>query len=439
MRIFPLVVFSLGALLPGKTEAARPNILFITTDDQGYADLSCLGSKEIQTPNLDALAARGALCKAFYSNSPVCSPSRAALLTGRYPAQAGVRSILGSAPGTPGLSPGAPTIAEVLRAEGYATFHCGKWHLGSAAGARPMDRGFDRMFGFHAGCVDFYSHLYYWSAANPIHDLWENGKEVWRNGEYLTDLITDKAIESIEASGDRPFFGYVAYNAPHYPLLAPREAVQRFAHLPPDRRMMAAMLWVVDEGVGRIVKALEKRGQLDNTLVFFMSDNGPSRESRNWLNGDKSDYRGGSAEPFRGAKFTLWEGGIRVPAIFSWPAKIPGGQTIDAPLVAVDVFPTALAAAGARGPAKGLVGVNLLPLLSERKPPAARDLFWEHRDDTAMRRGDWKLILHGRDEATLVNLKEDPREKANVAAANRTLTDELKRAALTWRAEVTGK
>lgn len=437
MRRFPLVVFTFAVLVFAKPATARPNILLITTDDQGYADLSCMGSKEIETPNLDALAARGALCTTFYSNSPVCSPSRAALLTGRFPAQAGLRSILSSAHGTPGLSKNAPTIAEVLRANGYATFHAGKWHLGSADGSRPMDRGFDRMFGFHAGCVDFYSHLYYWSSADPIHDLWKNGEEIWRNGEYLTDLITDEAIESMAASGDKPFFGYIAYNAPHYPLHAPQQVVEKFAHLPPDRRMMAAMLWVVDEGVGRIVKALEERGQLDNTLIFFMSDNGPSRETRNWLDGVKAEFRGGSAEPFRGAKFSLWEGGIRVPAIFSWPAKIPAHQTIDTPLMAVDVFPTVLAAAGVHDPVKDLAGVNLLPLLTERKPPADRDLFWENGDATAIRRGDWKLLLRGRDDATLVNLKDDPGEEKNLAGANPKVASELKRAALEWRDAVT--
>lgn len=397
-----------------------------------------MGSKEIETPNLDALAARGALCTAFYSNSPVCSPSRAALLTGRFPAAAGVRSILSSAHGTPGLSPDAPTLAEVLRADGYATFHCGKWHLGSADGYRPMDRGFDRMFGFHAGCVDFYSHLYYWSAADPIHDLWKNGEEIWRNGEYLTDLITDEAIEFIIASGDRPFFGYIAYNAPHYPLHAPAEIVEKFKHLPPDRRMMAAMLWVVDEGVGRIVKTLEDRGQLENTLIVFTSDNGPSRETRNWLDGAKTEFSGGSAEPFRGAKFSLLEGGIRVPAIFSWPAKIPAHRTIDEPLMAADVFPTVLAAADVGNAAEDLPGVDLLPLLTERGPLPERDLFWEHGNATAIRRGDWKLLLRERDKAILVNLKDDPRERTDVAAAHPAMAGELERAAMEWRAHLLG-
>ncbi len=433
---FCILAFYLGAMIcSAGAETRRPNILIITTDDQGYADLSCMGSKDIRTPNLDALARRGALCIAFYSNSPVCSPSRAALLTGRYPAQTGVTSILSSTRHTKGLRPDVPTMASVLKEHGYNTFHCGKWHLGSAEGSRPMDRGFNRMFGFYSGCIDFYSHLYYWSSANPTHDLWEDGKEVWHNGEYLTDLITEKAITAIEGSGDRPFFGYVAYNAPHYPLHAPAEVVEKFEHLPAERRMMAAMLWVVDQGVGRIVQRLENLGKLENTLIFFMSDNGPSRESRNWLDGNTSEFHGGSAEPWRGAKFTLWEGGIRVPAIFYWPARIPEGQTIEVPMMAVDVFPTVLAAAGVNK-VPGLAGVNLLPLLESGVAPKSRDFFWEHDGEVAMRREEWKLLLRKNGDAMLVNLKRDPGETRDVKPENPALAQEMKERALEWRAAV---
>lgn len=432
MRLSVPLLFG-GLLISGLPAAEpRPDILIITTDDQGYADLSCMGSQEIRTPHLDALAARGALCLDFYSNSPVCSPSRAALLTGRHPSQAGVPRILASTRNTPGLRPRIATLSSVLASQGYATFLSGKWHLGSAKGSRPGDHGFERTFGFLGGFVDYYSHLY-WGTGGPMHDLWENDAEIWRNGEYLTDLITDQALSAIEAADARPFFGYVAYSAPHYPLHVPAEVESRFSGLPPERRIMAAMLAVVDDGVGRIVQRLKELGRLENTLIFFMSDNGPSRENRNRMQGGKGEFLGGSAAPFRGAKFSLWEGGIRVPGIFSWPAKIPAGQRISTPLAAVDVFPTVLSAARVAEAVPGLAGKDLLPLLENRETLAPRDLHWEHEGSLAIRRGDWKLLFPGEKGETLVNLKTDPGEKKNLRLENPRLAEELKRAAFAWR------
>ncbi len=429
-----------------------PNFIIFLTDDQGYGDLSCMGNTDFQTPHLDRLAASGARFTSFYANAPVCSPSRAALLTGRYPGNAGVRSILAGHRHTSGLLNEVPTLARALKALGYRTGMSGKWHLGSAPGCRPDDHGFDQWFGFLAGCLDYYSHIFYWDmnrggpGNDPLHDLWQDSAEVWRNGEYLTHLITEQAIHLIRryAAEARPFFLYVAYNAPHYPMHAPQEYLDRFPHLSPDRRIMAAMLSAVDDGVGDILAEVARQGLAADTVVFFMADNGPSRETRNWLNGTADPYYGGSTGLLKGHKFSLYEGGIRVPGIMSWPARIPAGQVIDSPLAAMDIFPTFLRAAGGDPSAYERDGVDILPALAEDQPLPARDLYWEIGGQTAVRRGPWKLVLNGQlvegappeDAVHLANLDEDPGERRNLKDAHPDLTAELTAAARTWRAGI---
>ncbi len=256
---------------------SRPNMIVIYCDDLGYGDLGCYGSEYIQTPHLDRLADVGVRFTNWYSNSPVCSPSRASLLTGRYPARTGVERILSGKRGTVGLSLDEQTLASLLKPHGYRTGLFGKWHLGVTPEQNPNAHGFDESFGFLAGCVDYYSHIFYWeqqSGVNPVHDLWHNGKEVWSDGEYMTELITAKAVAFIEAGGgqgeEKPFFAYVPYNAPHYPMHAPQKYVDRYQGLAPDKRIMAAMISAVDDGVGEIVDALRRTGQYDNTIIFFL-------------------------------------------------------------------------------------------------------------------------------------------------------------------------
>jgi arylsulfatase A-like enzyme len=432
---------------------AQPNILIFMTDDQGYGDLSCMGSTDFRTPHLDALAASGARFTNWYSNSPVCSPSRAALLTGRYPGHAGVRAILAGHRTATGLPPHVPSLATALRQAGYQTALFGKWHLGLQSGCRPGDHGFDEWFGFMAGCVDYYSHIFYWGmntgwpGMNPTHDLWHNDRETWEyNGRYLTEVITEKTVDYVRqaAATKQPFFTYVAYNAPHYPMHAPQKYMQRFAHLPWDRQIMAAMICAVDDGVGEILSELECQGIRENTLVFFMSDNGPSRESRNWLDGRPDPYYGGTTGALKGHKFSLFEGGIRVPGILSWPSAIPAGQVIDAPCAAMDIFPSVLRASGNDPAAYQLDGIDLLPLLAAGQALPERDLFWEMDAQTAIRRGPWKLVLNGQlvegepaqAPVHLANLDEDCGERVNLSEQYPDLTAELSAAARTWRAEV---
>ncbi|MGW5188732.1 sulfatase-like hydrolase/transferase [Kribbella sp. NPDC004138] len=422
----------------------RPNIVIIYTDDLGWGDLGCYGSPDIRTPHLDALAARGVRMTEWYSNSPVCSPSRAALLTGRHPAHAGVESILGARRDTHGL-PAQSTLASELSAAGWRTAVFGKWHLGVEPGSAPLRFGFDHHFGFRAGCVDYYSHIMYWGVRNPLHDLWSDDDEVWHNGDYLTDLITDRAVEFI-SSVDDPFLCYVAYNAPHYPMHAPADAMAQYAHLPWDKQVMAAMISRVDDGVGRIVDVLERTGRLEDTIIFFSSDNGPSAEERNWLGGEEIAYAGGSTGGLRGHKGSLFEGGIRVPGIWSWPSTLHAGVTSAEPAMMIDVTPTVLAAAGVPAPAD-LDGIQLFT-----GDAPERTLTWEYAGQQAVRRGPWKLVTDPAEHlggpqtpgTYLYNLRDDPTEIHNLATehpevltallgANDTWTDTL----AAWRSRAT--
>lgn len=423
--------------------ADQPNFVVFLTDDQGYGDLSCMGATDFRTPHLDRLAASGARFTDWYSNSPVCSPSRASLLTGRYPGNAGVRSILAGHRMSSGLPARVPTLAEALKPLGYRTALFGKWHLGLADGSRPEQHGFDETFGFLAGCVDYYSHIYYWGGRDPLHDLWENGREVWRNGQYLTEMISERAVRFIRAAAasPQPFFLYLPYNAPHYPMHAPQEYLDRFPDLAPDRRIMAAMLSAVDDGVGTIVAELERQGLRDNTCLFFQSDNGPSRETRNWLDGRTDPYYGGTAGKLKGHKFSLFDGGIRSPALMNWPARIPPSQVIGQPGAAMDIFPTFLQAAGGDPAQYELDGQDVLLMVADSAASPHEALFWEMNGQTAMRSGDWKLVLNGQlvegappeESVHLSDLSRDMGETRDLSRDHPAITAEMTDAANAWR------
>lgn len=428
----------------------KPNYIMIMTDDQGYGDLSCMGNTDFITPNIDSLAQSGARFTNWYCGSPVCSPSRASLLTGRYPGNAGVRAILAGHRKASGLKPQVPTIASALKELGYGTSLVGKWHLGLKEECRPNQNGFDHFYGFMAGCIDYYSHIFYWGMAdgqtNPTHDLWENGTEVFANGSYMTELITEKTVKEIRsfAQEEKPFALYVGYNAPHYPMHAPKKYMDRFAHLPWDRQVMAAMLSAVDDGVGEIVDELKRCGQYENTCIFFQSDNGPSRESRNWMDGRPDSYYGGLAGGLKGHKFSLFEGGIRVPGILSWPEHIPAGQVIEEPCAAMDIFPTFLKSAGGDPSSYDLDGEDIMEVVTKQAVSPHKYLFWEMDDQTAVRFNKYKLVLNGRlvegdeiqDKVFLSDLSKDCSERINLADELPELTKELKKKALEWRRQL---
>jgi len=407
-----------------------------------------MGAADFKTPCLDRLASTGARFTTWYSNCPVCSPSRASLLTGRYPGNAGVRSILAGHRQATGLPQEVPTIAQALKTQGYRTALFGKWHLGVEEAARPHHHGFDEWFGFLAGCIDYYSHIFYWgykANKDAVHDLWDNGKEIWDNGRYFTEMITERTVDYIDRvaldEDDKPFFIFVPYNAPHYPMHAPQKYLDRFPDLPWERQIMAAMLSAVDDSVGAIVDALERHQLKDNTFIFFQSDNGASRETRNWLDGTTDPYYGGTTSLLKGQKFSLYEGGIRVPGLMSWPARIPAGQVLDEPAAAMDVFPTFLQAAGGDPSQFALDGLDILPMVTQGQASPHDSIFWEMGKQTAVRQGKWKLVLNGRltegappeDEVHLSDLDQDMGERVNLKDQQPELTAELKSLAESWR------
>jgi arylsulfatase A-like enzyme len=427
-------------------QPGQPNFVIIYTDDQGIGDLGCYGARDVRTPNLDRLAETGARFTDWYTNSPVCSPSRASLLTGKYPQRAGIPEVLSSEASfsTRGLRQGETTLQGELKKLGYRTAVIGKWHLGSAAHSRPLAQGFDEFFGFYSGWIDGHSHRYYrqnTSESQIFHDLWHNEEEVWEDPEYHTDLFSTKAREFLlRQSGSAPFLLYLAYGAPHYPMIAPRKYTDRFpASMDRDRRMHAAMLSAIDDGVGEVMSALREKGLDRNTVVFFQSDNGATQEIR--ADHRARPYRGGSNAPFRGFKAGLFEGGIRMPALMRWPGRIPAGTVVREMGAAMDVFPTFLRWADPnRSEIADIDGrdVGAMVARGSRSPHDA--VFWSYLKQRAVRRGDWKLIVNPpsvpgdevKDVVWLSNLKDDFREKQNQAANNPSVTKDLQARLAAW-------
>jgi arylsulfatase A-like enzyme len=414
-------------LLAALQKPAQPNFIVIYTDDMGIGDLGCYGHSEPRTPHIDALAKSGVRFTNWYSNSPVCSPSRASVFTGKYPEHHGVLDVLTSTAqfNVPGLKAGEKTIATELKKAGYRTGHIGKWHMGSAAHSRPMAQGIDEFFGFYSGWTDYLSHRYYTlgrGQSEIVHDLWHNNEEVWADNRYQTELLGEKARDFAAKKDAAPFFLNLWFGAPHYPMIAPAPYVKRFpASMDRDRRLHLAMIAAIDDQVGLLVDTLKRTKQLDNTVIFFQSDNGATQETRADHAG--RPYRGGSNAPFRGWKQGLFEGGIRMPALMSWPGKIRAGQTCDGVGMAMDVPPTFLRLAGLDVPS-GLDGKDQRAMILDRKPSAHEHVHWVYTDARAVRKGKWKLILNPpkfpddplgqpNEKLWLSNLDEDPGEKRN--------------------------
>ncbi len=434
--------FLAAAALPFQALSRRPNIIVILTDDHGSGDLSCYGSREILTPNIDSIARDGMLFSNWYANAAMCAPSRAALLTGRYPIRAGVPS------NGPELPSSQQTIAALLKPHGYRTAAIGKWHLGKANSHGPLDHGFDTFYGFHAGCVDFYSHRFYWGDPRVVnfHDLYRDRQEIFEDGQYLTERLTAEAINFIQSARSQPFFLYLAYNAPHYPMHAPQKYLDRFKHLPMERRVYAAMIAAVDDGVGEI-RALLRALQLDgDTIIVFAADNGATTEARAGLNGQPATA--GYNRGFRGYKFSLFDGGTHVPAVMAWPGHIPAGRTSSQIAAHFDLAPTLLAAAGVPPlPATHFDGANLWPAIAKGDVTNRPALHWYNSPQLAIRKGQWKLTLNGYDAAGvpdsrkpitgedsvfLANLEQDPGEKRNLRREFPAVAAELEAELKAW-------
>lgn len=441
----------------------KPNVVVILTDDQGYGDLSCMGSTDFRTPHFDHLAETGIRFSSFYANSPVCSPSRASLLTGCYPRKTGCVNILAGRRNLPGMDPDINTIPKELKKHGYSTSIFGKWHLGSAEEIKPQNQGFDRSLVFYAGNIDYYSSVFYYGFTRnvlPIHDMWENGVETNAySGRYFTEVITEKVCNEITRAheADEPFFVYAAYNAPHFPMQAPDKYMNRFKGMSPDRQVMCAMISAVDDGVGEITATLDRLGIREDTLVVFHSDNGPERSDRCWLDGKRDYYYGGSTGGLRGEKASLFEGGIRVPAIISWPGTLPCGVVNDDMVSSFNIFPTICHAMGLDETKMGFDGSNILEYLQGKEENPNKEIFFEMPDAAkivatgdpgfhqyGVRKGDWKLIEHPREidlqgkniPYFLCNVREDMAESENVVDKYPEKFEELRKDLEDWKASL---
>lgn len=395
--------------------ADKPNILLIVGDDIGYGDLSCYGCKDIATPNLDAIAAHGTRFTSGYVMAPVCGPSRAALLTGRYPSQ--ILPYVGNPPH--GSDIGLPRehrlISDYLHDAGYRTAAIGKWHLGEQAGFEPQARGFVSFYGFLGGMHD------YFSAEDKQWGPIMSGREKGDLKGYLTFALADEASAIIRKRNEKPFFIYLAFNSSHTPLQAPDEYLKKTAHLPnPMRQKNMAMKLVLDDAVGRVMKSVRESGREENTLVIFVSDNGAAL-----IKG--SAENGGSNAPLRGSKIQCWEGGIRVPFFVQWKSRLPEGRIVDDPVCTLDLLPTLLAVSGITAPAgQKMDGLNLLPWLEGKgELPKREPLYWKmYGNNFAIRDGDMKFV-HVGDESGLFNVRTDPGEKNDVSAKRPILRRQL--------------
>lgn len=400
-------IIALTALpLASGTDAARPNILVIVGDDMGYSDIGVHGCQDIPTPHIDSLAKNGVRCTSGYVSGPYCSPTRAGLMTGRYQQRFGHEFNLGPDPtGEVGLPLSEKTLADRLQAAGYATGMVGKWHLGNDKKFHPMNRGFQEYYGFLGGARSYF----------PTGGNAPAGVKILRGFEpveetepYTTDTFAREATAFIDRHATEPWFLYLTFNAVHGPMHATEKYLGRFAEIKDEkRRTYAAMMAAMDDGIGAVLAKLDDAKLTENTLIFFVSDNGgptPANASNNL--------------PLRATKATTWEGGIRVPYLVQWKGKLPAGKTYDQPVIQLDIAPTALAAAGADAADAKFDGVNLLPhFLGEAKQPPHDALYWRFGPQMAIRMGNYKLV-QGRDEneRALYDLAADIGETKDLAA-----------------------
>jgi arylsulfatase A-like enzyme len=447
MRILPAVIVALGCMTAScGVETAGPNVVLILADDLGYCDSELYGCDTIPTPNLKRIADEGVLFTAGYVTSPVCSPSRAGLLTGRYQQRYGHEFLPSN--DSVGLPAGEATLADAMRQAGYTTGMVGKWHLGDAEEFNPTHRGFDEFFGVVGWGSDYIdptredvkssrpgqktaqasktAPVASWGGRGGVSAI-RRGTRVVEEEDYLTETFTREAVAFIEKHSSSPFFLYVPYTAVHQPLQVTQKYYDRFPHIEDEStRIFAAMVSSMDDSVGSILDALERNGLDENTMVIFLSDNGAG----------VADYC--SNEPLRLGKQTLFEGGVRVPFSMKWPGQIPEGMTYEHPVSALDIFPTAMAAAGHGEPSTNRPGdgVDLMPYLTGSIDDCPHDtLYWRSGANWAIRQGNWKLI-HAGDRDWLYDLSEDIGEQSNLAAERPEIVEQLKSAFDRWNSEM---
>lgn len=463
MKPFLPSLAALAGLLPGFGSAGAPNVVVFLADDLGQRDLGCYGSTFHETPHLDRLAREGARFTDAYAACPVCSPTRASLMTGQWPQRLGVTDYIGAptrpelwkrntrllpAPYADRLALEATTLGEAMRAAGYATFFAGKWHLGPE-GWWPEDQGFDLNRGGTDRGGPYGGNKYFSPYGNP---RLSDGPE----GEHLPDRLAAETAAFIEANRDRPFFAYYAFYDVHTPLMAREDLRRKYeakrarlglreqwgregdrdVRLVQEHAVYAGMVEAMDQAVGRVLAKLDELGLADDTLVIFTSDNGGLSTSEGWPT---------SNQPFRGGKGWLYEGGIREPFLARWPAVIPAGSVVADPVSSPDLFATLLDVAGSRPePGRILDGLSLMPVFKGGRL-AERALFWHYphygnqggAPGAAIRRGDWKLIEWQEDDRVeLFDLTSDPGEQRDRAATEPAVVERLRRELKAWQAEV---
>jgi arylsulfatase A-like enzyme len=403
----------------GQTVPRRPNIVFIMADDLGYADVSCYGRPDLSTPNIDRMAAKGVRFLQAYANSAVCSATRTALITGRYQYRLPLGLEEPLANSDVGLPPEHPTLPSLLKKAGYGTTLVGKWHLGGLPRFGPLQSGYDHFYGFRGGGVDYYRH----AGPDQKGDLWDDDVPIQQTG-YLTDLLGRRAVDVVNgyAKSGRPFFISLHFNAPHSPWEAPgdeaeSERIREKGTLMDfdggTQKTYQRMIQNMDLQIGRVLQTLDANGLTENTIIIFTSDNGGERFADTW--------------PFTGRKTELLEGGLRIPAIMSWPARILQGRTTDQVAITMDWMPTLLAAAGvAPDLAFPPDGANLLPVLTQNAAPVERKLFWRYKANAqrAARDGDYKY-LKILDNTFLFNVVDDPMERANLKERHKDIYDRI--------------
>lgn len=392
-------------------KSTQPNVIVILIDDAGYVDFGFMGSEDLQTPNIDKLAKNGVVFTDAHVSATVCAPSRAGLITGRYQQRFGFE-----ANGTAGigLSDDVTTIADVFQKNGYNTYALGKWHLGEDVSDHPNQRGFKDFYGFISGSRS------YFPIKNPSKNdmLQNNGERVIFDG-YMTDVLGDQSLKYIEDSKEQPFFMYLAYNAVHTPMHAKKEDLKKFKNHP--RQKLAAMTWSLDENIGKLTDKLEALGIRDNTIIYFLSDNGGAHNNQS------------KTGPLKGWKGNKFEGGHRVPFVMSWPSKIKGDEKFNGLTSSLDIFATSIAAANINENNLELDGVDLMPYLSKTKTGNPhKNLFWKKLEASAIRTGDYKMITLNNYGSVVYNLKEDLGESKNIIDSEISISENLEKTYKKW-------
>jgi arylsulfatase A-like enzyme len=423
-RLFTAVLALLGLVHPLVEAADQPHIVYIVADDLGWKDVGFHGATDVKTPNLDRLAAEGARLEQFYVQ-PFCTPTRAALMTGRYPFRYGLQTIVIPSKGTYGLNTDEVTLPDVLKSAGYKTAMVGKWHLGHADRKYwPRQRGFDYHYGAVLGEIDYFTH-----SAHDVRDWQRDNQAVTEKG-YVTQLLGADAVRLITEHNPRqPLFLYLAFTAPHAPYQAPEDYIARFAHIADEtRRTYAAMIACMDDEIGKVLAALDAKKMREKTLIVWHSDNGGTRDARFTGEGHVKKVPCDNG-PLKGGKSQLYEGGTLVPALANWPGRIPAGSEIQHLIHVTDMLPTLARAAGASTEkTKPLDGKDVLDALTSGKPTNRDEIVYNLEPfRAALRKGEWKLVwttlLPGKVE--LYNLAQDPGEQKNLATEQSAKVREL--------------